>query len=270
MIKIATLSLLSIISIYANNIQDSDLDGVPDSIDNCPHTPFLNEVNAKGCTTTILRIPQETEEQDSLTMSLSYGFNTNEEFVGKQRQDTGKIQLSYFYNNWSFALNSGYYDNIIDKGLLDTSFKIKKRISLLDNLRWSIGAGIKFPTYNFEGNNADYALSSSLNYYPFASLSFFTGLIHTFIKDEDEEDPIQDTHTFYVGSGYFINHNLYINIAYSYVQNKFKEESSIHSFGSTFYYKINETWFTTLLYTQEIDSHEKHNAFNFKVGYKVW
>jgi len=89
-------------------------------------------------------------------------------------------------------------------------------------------------------------------------------------KDENNNNPLQDTHTFYLGSGYFINHTIYMNLIYSYVQSKFKEESSIHSIGSTFYYKINETWFLTLLYTQEIDSHEEHNAFNFKLGYKVW
>jgi len=288
MIKLLTFTLLSTLFICANNIQDTDLDGVPDNIDSCPHTPFLNEVNAKGCTTTILRIPQETEEQDSLMFSLSYGFNTNEEFVQRQRQDTSKLELNYFYKSWSISLRGGYYDNNNSSGLLDSSFKIKKRFSIVDNLRWNIGLGVKFPTYDFYGNSTDYTLSSSLNYYPMASLSFFVGFSHTFIKDrvkienddkhdnEDDHDEeytntsLQDTHIFYVGSGYFINHNLYINIAYSYVQNKFKKEESIHSLSSTFYYKINKIWFATLLYSQELDSHEEHNAFNFKLGYKVW
>jgi len=36
-------------------VKDSDLDGVPDNLDKCPNTPFLETVNKYGCSTTQLK-----------------------------------------------------------------------------------------------------------------------------------------------------------------------------------------------------------------------
>ena len=36
---------------------DSDLDGVPDNLDLCPNTPFLETVNKNGCSTSQLKKP---------------------------------------------------------------------------------------------------------------------------------------------------------------------------------------------------------------------
>lgn len=266
--KLLTLGLLASTLSYAQGINDEDFDGVPDSLDQCPHTPFLNQVNAQGCTTTILTLPNETE-YDSMTLTLGYGFSTNEDLAGRQRQDTGTVQLSYYHNNWSYSLRSGYYSHDTNSGILDTTFKIRKRIKLTKKLKLGLGAGIKLPTYDFTGNKTDYTLYSSLSYYPTRSLSLFTGLSHTFVKDEKIITPLRDTNNFYIGTGYFFTKHFYANVTFGLSESKFTNEHVARSLGTTLYYKINKDWFTTLSYNREIDE-EIHDSLNFKIGYKFW
>ena len=266
--EIVILILLLHTFAYAKTISDQDFDGVPDSIDECPNTPFLNEVNAQGCTTTILTLPNETES-DSLTLILGYGFSTNEDLIGREKQNTAKIQINYYHNNWSYSLRSGHYKYNGGNGILDTSFKIKKRIKLTNKLKLGLGIGIKLPTYDFNGNKTDYTLYSSLSYYPTSSLSVFTGFSHTFIQDKKIITPLQDTNNFYIGIGKFFNNHFYINASYTYTKSKFTNEHAAQSVGTTFYYKINKKWFTTLSYSREIDE-DLHDSLNFKIGYKIW
>lgn len=266
--KLLTLGLLASTLSYAQGINDEDFDGVPDSLDQCPHTPFLNQVNAQGCTTTILTLPNETE-YDSMTLTLGYGFSTNEDLVGREKQDITTVQLSYYHNNWSYSLRSGYYSHNTNSGILDTTFKIRKRIKLTKKLKLGLGAGIKLPTYDFAGNKTDYTLYSSLSYYPTRSLSLFTGLSHTFVKDEKIITPLRDTNNFYIGTGYFFTKHFYANVTFGLAESKFTNEHIARNVGTTLYYKINKDWFTTLSYSREIDE-EIHDALNFKIGYKFW
>ncbi len=253
---------------FAQGISDEDFDGVPDAMDQCPHTPFLNEVDAYGCTTTILTLPNEAE-YDSMTLTLGYGFSINEDLVGRERQDTGTIQLSYYKNHWSYSLKSGYYSHHTDSGMLDTTLKIKKRITLKKNLKLGLGMGIKLPTYQFTGNRTDYTLYSSLSYYPSRKLSFFGGYSHTFVQDQKVLTPLQDTNSGYVGTGYFFTPSLYANLSLGLSQSKFTNEETAVVIGSTLYYKINKEWFGTLSYSREID-HDRHDSLDFKIGYTFW
>ncbi len=266
--KLLTVGIFASTLSYAQGISDKDFDGVPDYRDKCPHTPFLAQVNAQGCTTTILTLPEETE-YDSLTLTLSYGFNINENLAGRQKQDITTVQLSYYHNNWSYSLRSGYYSHKTNNGMLDTSFTIKKRIRLTKKLKLGLGVGIKAPTYNFKGNRADYTLYSSLSYYPTRSLSFFSGLSHTFIKDKQIITPLKNTNNFYIGTGYFFTKHLYANVTFGLSESKFTNEHTARSIGTTLYYQINKKWFSTISYTTEIDE-DVHNTFNIKVGYKFW
>ncbi len=255
--------------IYAETIKDQDLDGVPDTIDQCPDTPFFNEVNAYGCTTTILTLPEETES-DSLIATLGYGLSNNEDLIDRKQQDTGKFQLSYYHDDWSYSLRTGYFKNSQESGMLDTTLKIKKKFKLTPSLKFGLGLGIKLPTYDFKGNETDYIFYSSLNYYPTSSLSLFTGINYTLINDDETDTPLQNTNSFYIGLGYFFTNNFYANFSYNYLKSKFTTEHASNTLSSTLYYKIDEKWFTTLSYSREIADDDLHDALNFKIGYKIW
>ncbi len=268
MTKILLLSLMFFTLSNAEPTKDQDMDGVPDSADECTDTPFLNEVNAKGCSTSTLIFPQE-RDNGSLDIAFGYGFNNNEEDVNRDIQYASKFNISYYLNNWSYTLRTGYFTMNDDSGMQDSTLKIKRKFRVSEYLKVSLGAGIKLPTYDFIGNNTDYTLYGSVIYYPVSALSLFAGVSHTFINDEEIFIPLQDINTLYFGSGYFFSKNFYINLAYSYTESKFTVNHPAHAIGSTLFYQISNKWFATLSYNQEIED-ELHNSLDIKFAYRIW
>jgi len=268
MTKILLLSLMLLTLSHAEIAKDQDMDGVPDDRDQCLDTPFLNEVNNKGCSTNTLIFPEE-RDSGSLDVSFGYGYSNDEELVDRDTQHTTKFQISYYLNNWSYSLRTGYFSTDDDNGMQDTTLKIKRKFKLTKFLKVGLGAAVKLPTYDFTGNKTDYTLYASVIYYPKSALSVFAGASHTFINDEEISTPLQDINTFYLGSGYFFTKDIYANIAYSYVQSKFTTNNAADSIISTLFYKINKKWFTILSYSHEIEDELKNSA-SIKFGYSVW
>ena len=87
--------------IQATPIGDQDFDGVPDNLDKCKDTPFLNMVDKEGCTTNILILPFETEARNIIA-TIGYGESTNEDLMSRSTQRNTKLRLSYYQNAWSF------------------------------------------------------------------------------------------------------------------------------------------------------------------------
>ena len=153
MTKILLLSLALFTLSNAQSIQDQDMDGVPDDRDQCLNTPFLNEVNHKGCSTSTLIFPQERDD-GSLDVGIGYGFSNNEELVDRDSQHTTKFQISYYLNYWSYTLRTGYFSTDDDSGMQDTTLKVKRRFKLTKSLKVGLGLGVKLPTYDFTGSES--------------------------------------------------------------------------------------------------------------------
>ena len=268
MTKILLLCLTLFTLVYAQPAQDQDMDGVPDDRDQCLNTPFLNVVDDKGCSTNTLLFPEESNH-GSLDVSIGYGFSNDEELLDRATQHTSKFQISYYLDNWSYSLRTGYFSVDDDKGMLDTTLKVKRKFKLNKSLKIGLGLGAKLPTYDFTGNNTDFTIYGSVVYYPKSALSLFAGTSYTFINDDEVISPIQNVQTFYTGSGYFFTKNFYANIAYSYAQSKFTTNDPSHSIISTLLYRINDKWFTTLSYSHELKE-DLSNSLNIKFGYSIW
>jgi len=261
---------------------DSDFDGVPDNLDQCPNTSILNEVNAQGCTISILTLPHETQKED-MTLAIGYGYITNEDLMNREIQDNLSLQVNYYKNNWNYALNTGYYTHQSHDGLLDTTLSAKKRIFLND--KWVLGilGGAKLPTHEYEGNKVDYLLDSTLHYYPSANLSLFAGYEYRLIGDDDERIEthssdeeeytivkVQNQHLMHMGVGYFISRDFYASLVLSEQKSKFVNEHKLVMLSSTLYYKINQKFFSTLYYKREIFDDDLHDSLRFKIGYHIW
>jgi len=268
MTKILLLSILLFTFSNAQSIKDQDMDGVPDDRDQCLNTPFLNVVNDKGCSTNTLLFPEE-RDNGSLDVSLGYGFSSNEDLIERDTQHTTKLQISYYLDNWSYSLRTGYFSTENESGIQDTTLKIKRKIKVNNALKLGIGLGVKLPTYDFIGNKTDYTIYGSVVYYPKSVLSLFMGASHTFINDDQIITPLQNINTFYIGSGYFFTKNFYANVAYSNAESKFTTNDPSRSVISTLLYRIDDKWFTTLSYSHEIEDQLNH-AVNVKFGYNIW
>lgn len=290
--KIVLILAICVSQVYANMNKDTDtdFDGVPDFIDECAQTPFLNEVDKTGCTTYILTLPFETTKEH-LDMTLGYGYASNEDLVAREEQKNIKLEVNYYNNNWLYSFQAGYYSDDLHKGAVDTIVRMKKRIKLNSKLILGLGGGLRLPTFDFEGNKLDAVFYSSLHYYPSMSLSFFVGYNYSYIGD-DEIEPIvaekplvdkakdttteylyqglQNIHKFYMGTGYFFTDKLYCNVVYSDESSKFVGKHHIRTVMTSMYYKINKKWFSTIYYNREVLDEDLHDTLLFRVGYHIW
>ena len=279
--------LLTILSpnLNAEGLADSDLDGVPDSTDQCPNTSFLSEVDSKGCTVHILLLPEEELGTDTLILSLGYGYSTNEDLRSREIQRNRTLELNYYKNLWSYTLHTGYYSHNLHDGMLDTTLKARKTFKMDTQHTFSLGAGVKLPTHHYTGNKTDLFVSASVHAYPTQKLSYFAGYSFTRIGDDalpqeaktkqddtenQEGTALQNIHKFYVGAGYFFTQKLYGSLRYNLEESKFRDEHNIISFSSSFYYKIDEKWFATLYYKRQIADEDLHDNLIFKLGYHFW
>lgn len=253
----------------ATIIKDADLDGVPDTIDECPHTPFLHEVNSQGCTSKVLTLPEDSS-RTNLTLSLGYGYFTNEDLIDREIQYISKAQLNYYHDTYSYTLKTSYYTYHGDKGMQDTILKVKKRFSLKNDTSMKLGVSIKLPSYDFKGNQTDYTLYSSLTHYATFKHSYFTGASYTFIQDKPQKTALQNSYNIYIGNGYFFNTRLYASISYNFSRSKFTTEHHIHTLSSTLYYKINDKFHTSLSYQREIGDEDLHDGLQLQVGMSLW
>jgi len=268
--RLALLSVLCLLSLEAKSLEDDDMDGVPNHLDKCANTAFLTEVNAQGCATLSLVLPEE-KASDSLDISMGFGFSNNEDLLDRDTQYTSKFQANYYLNNWRYSLAIEYFGTDDVQGLQDSILKVKRKFVLSKKLKFTLGMGLKLPTYDFLGNHTDYALYSSLIYYPISSLSLFGGASYTFINDDiDTGEELQNTHTFYLGTGYFFSKEFYANIAYSNAQSKFRSNHHAQAINGTLFYQINKKWVSTLSYSHEIEDDDLHNALNLTFIYSVW
>ena len=283
-------------TLYAQESHDRDFDGVPDTIDQCPNTPFLNEVDKTGCTTVVLTLPSETQKE-SLYMTVGYGFSSNNDLKDREVQHHTKIKLSYYNNGWGYTFQTGHYVHNKSDDTLDSIVRIKKRIKVNAQFTYTLGSGLRLPTYDFKGNKTDVLLYGSLHYYATPSLSFFGGYSFAYIGDDEietvlsetpsedknsdgsiekdgnekeEYEGLQNTHKFYLGTGYFFSKNLYANIILSDESNKFVSEHHIRAITTSLYYDIDEKWFTTLYYKRELLDEDLHDNLLFSIGYRLW
>ncbi len=250
-------------------MQDSDLDGVSDNLDRCPKTPFFHQVDSFGCSTKILTIPTQSDN-NSLFITAGYGYSISEDLLGHQKEHIENIQINYYQNRWNYALNTGVYQLGDKNGVIDTTFKINHRFYLNKDIRLNLGAGVKFNTDDFEGDKSDYILDTSLYYYPTLKLSLFSKYNYTIINDKENKIALTNSYLFNIGFGYFITPKFYSSISYKNRKSKFRSEDTLNSLSSTLYYQWNKKWFTTLLYQEDIYDEDRHRVVNFKIGFKVW
>jgi len=272
-------------NINAESLVDSDLDGVPNSTDQCPNTSFLSEVDSRGCTVQILLLPDEKLDTDTMILSIGYGYSTNEDLLSREIQKNTILELNYYKNLWSYTLHTGYYSHNIHDGMLDTTLKARRTFRMDAQHTFSLGFGVKLPTHNYKGNKTDQFVSASVHVYPTQKLSYFAGYSFTRIGDnalpqeaktkqddieKQEGTALQNIHKFYVGTGYFFTQKLYGSLRYNLEESKFRDEHNIISFSSYFYYKIDEKCFITLYYKRQVADEDLHDNLIFKIGYHFW
>jgi len=197
---------------------DSDLDGVPDNLDMCPATPFLDIVNKNGCSKSQL---------ESKKASIKYNISAGFEYDGaKNSKDSQTIftslsakkdsyKLSVYYSMYNDGYTNKYESNDLILSLYYYNYSLK-------NSMIKFGVKSYLPTtYN---NKTDYAFLIQGSYY-FQKFSVDLSEKHKIYGESTSND--KDTITLDIGINY---KKLYIS-PYVYTENSTTSSSTWYKYG---------------------------------------
>ncbi len=262
---ILALFLVLSINLYAYN--DSDLDGVGDSVDLCPNTSYTELVDIRGC---VIKSAFSLHHYD-IIVGGSY---TREDYSGLKKNDilTSSAQVDYYYKNFSLQASTSYYasSSNSDSGLNDSVLAGYYQFTPLPSLYMRVGLGAILPTYDTDlnNNNTDYFTSLNLSY-SLNKFNLFGGYIRTLINDDNVGTvTYNDTNAFNVGTGYYFGEKLYISIAYNTAESIYSfVDEDIETVSWYMYYSIDNHWFTTASYAYGLSDTTSDHYLGVRLGY---
>ena len=230
---------------------DSDLDGVPDNMDLCPNTPFLETVNKYGCSKSQL-------EKFKIKYNLTFGYEYDKyenyknsellfySFSGKKNN----FKLSLYYS----LLNDGYQKAYKSNDLITALayYKNFKNISLK--------FALKYYFHTFYNKKSDYAFFIQ-------GIHFFNnidiGLSEKYkIYNEKNTNP---THTITTFIDFY--KNKIIISPYLYFQNSYWNSSKWYKYlGITLSYTLNTKFTFSIDYSTDL-TNSKNNTIDGNINY---
>jgi hypothetical protein len=233
---------------------DSDLDGVPDSIDKCPNTPFLAIVDENGCA------------KSQLKPKLSYYLLFGMEYDGYQNTNDSQSVFASFsikYNPFKLSVYSSLQNDSQGYKTSDliTSFYYTK---LFTKTALKTGIKIYFPTYY--NKKIDYAFYLKGTYF-YKSFDFSISEKHKIYTEKTQKT--KDTITLSIGKSF---KKLYIS-PYFYTENSSYNTAEWTSYaGITLSYLLkinpyNKNLSTTIDYSVQTDNFQNYSVIG-SLGYK--
>jgi hypothetical protein len=241
--------------------EDSDIDGVADSIDLCPDTSFDKLVDENGC-------PENEHYLGSVTLQLSNDIALDED----NNQITNyNFFGSYSYKKWSFSLSNTQqttYDSnnngSTDSGDLYLNLAYKFNYS---NFQTNLNFGVKIATAdeNIGTGENDYFGSIDMNYFINDKQTLFAQFGYTMIGDS----PIityQDILAYSLGTGYMVNTQWYSSIAYDNSESIYNNAKNYQSLSWLNNYSFLDNYFISVNYIYGLDNLSYPHTFSLKLG----
>ncbi len=243
---------------------DSDMDGVEDPFDRCAATPFMDLVDATGCSVTSLVSPHHV----TLSAGLAY---SQIDSTTLQSQNTlySTLRIDYSYRDFSLWGSVTSYNAEGDSGMNDTFIGAIYRLHPLQDLILSLGAGAVLPTYTpaLEGARADYFGTLEL-LYSVTTHAFFANITYTQINDSDTNTTrYQDTTGFGVGYGTMLTPSLYGSLSYYQSDAIYEGLDPLQSASLYLYCTITDTYFINGSYTLGLSDTTSDHTFAFNIGF---
>ena len=229
---------------------DSDLDGVPDNIDICPNTPFLETVNKNGCSTSQLKkIKKHKKTHIKYTFSVGYEYdgvkndkNTKTAFTSlSAKKENYKLSLYYsFYND-------GYTNKYKSSDLILSFYYYNYSIK---NTSLKFGIKSYLPTYY--NDKTDYAFLIEGTYF-FNTFDIGASEKHKIYGESGTND--KDTITLFADFPY---KKLLIS-PYAYTENSSYNASKWYKYtGITLFYPISKQIGVSLDYSIDIETNQNY------------
>jgi len=286
--------ILILLSGMSMAYEDQDIDGVEDSIDECPNTPFDALVDKRGCLNT--NEPKATTPKSYIghfTFKVGTDISSDETY---ETDSSLNLYANYSYKNWDISISNSrsvssnnytednsYSDSdiYVTTGYLfdlsNSQLKLSIGTKIVDdedsttsttNTQQRRGRRINsVPTENESSSSRDNDYFASLNFSYFlnSKQDIFFYLGHTLSGDSDEMD-YEDYSSLSLGTGYSLNSSWYSSLSYNYTGSIYPDgeaQQGITWFNS---YSFNKNLFATASYTYALDDSSYDNTLSFALG----
>jgi hypothetical protein len=257
------LFLLLLMPLLLMAYSDSDFDGVADEHDLCPQSSMLDIVDKNGCRIEKLVVPTSNHFDLIFGLSRLKMATTNKSYLNES------LQIDYYHNNLTLQLQSANYQK---DGLGDTALSLFYRLNPTKDLSLTLGASLIFPTYDgdFDNNNIDYKLSTTLNY-QWDMWSLFLGISHTIVNDDDINSSeykilYQNAQNLYLGIGRYLSSKLYSSIIYSDNTGSYQGGEHLKNLSLYNHYMIDAHWFSRFGYLRGLNDSSSDQLY-LNIGY---
>ena len=286
---------LILFSIGATAFQDSDIDGVSDTIDLCPNTPFEALVNSNGCSNnqeSNLIQKKEHNYRGALTLKIGDTLLSDEIYDSENYLN---LYANYRYYNWDVSVSnsrattsSSYTEDNSDSdnniylstgytfSLPKSTLKLSVGTKIVDSddssstQRAGNGRGnshnIVIDDSSLDSRDDDYFASLNYNYNLTSSQNLFLYYGYTSSGDSKSTD-YEDYSSFSVGTGHSFGKSLYGALSYNYTESIYPNvdaEQGITLFSS---YNFSKNIFATASYTYALEDYSYDDTLSFALGF---
>lgn len=240
---------------------DNDLDGVDDSIDKCPNTPFDQIVGQDGCPIGKIGQEQQSGIKGRFYFKVGLVYNTD----NSNDSTISATSIAYAYKGFYVSLSTNYYlyDSIVKNGGLGDSFLyLSYSFFSIKNLYTTLGVNTKIPTGEdrFSDEYFDYAPSISFDYIR-GKDDYFIFYGHTFKGNPN----LNDTDAFSIGAGYQLTREFYSSLSIDGVSSSITKKFR-YQLGYFGLYNFARKYYGTLSYSYGINDVSIDHSIFTKFG----
>jgi len=255
-IVLSVLLLSSVLVAY----EDQDIDGVDDSKDLCPNTPFDVIVDERGCS-----YDKKFLGKIALQIGSDISFNTLSDPINNLN-----LFANYTYDHWNFSLSNTNYSttnlNKVDSSensLYLTVGYLFQNASF--NTRVSVGTKFDLTDTDTGDRDNDYYSSINVDYGINKKQNIFLYYNYTLSGDSPTID-YENFHSSSIGTGYALNQKWYSAISYNYSTSYYPNSEDYQAVSWFNSYVISKDFYVTCNYAYALDDSSYQHILSFNIG----
>ncbi|MFT7879335.1 MAG: hypothetical protein ABXS91_02985 [Sulfurimonas sp.] len=270
------LSALLLLSTLSFSYQDSDIDGVEDSVDRCPDSSFDEVVDEKGCTPTqhyfgvlTLQIGSDISVENESQTTTNFNFFANYRYNdwditlsnATDTASTSSNTLSSAYGD--LYLSTGYY---FEKSTLTAKLSLGIKLATRDE-ETDTDTGFKRGNAHEETATGENDLFTSLylNYGITPKQNLFLYYRYTMSGESNQVD-YSNFSTCSLGSGYALTPQWYSALSYDYSGSPYPDTASYKAISWFHSYTFSKRFFATVNYAHGLNDISPDYTVSLKLG----
>ena len=251
MIKTIFFLSFCITTVFATFLDD-DFDGVENSFDKCPNTPFSALVDKDGC-----QIKKLEFSNQSLDISIGY---YHAKIDDTYKQNSTNFNLLYFKDDYTLLLNTSRYDiKGIDSGIDDTTIALF--YTLKNTISTQLGVGVYLPTSNITDNKTDYFLKAKFSY----DIDMFDTCF-SYTRTFNKDIGAKDTNSYSVTVGYNFSKDLYSSLSFSSSDAAY-DSRKLDYLSLYVEYYLTDNFYISTTYSDGRSNLANDYSYSFDLGY---